>query len=130
MTCSKCGNRGHNKRSCKGQVGGNTSSNNNARVTPRKTVRVAQKRSANRSNTSAHNATTAHARTSSTNNVTEPNRVLKLPLRRPTMSNPATSSSYPQQGSQQSQGSGMLVRWMLSQQIAAFLHSFNVFFTG
>ncbi|KAK8664156.1 hypothetical protein V6N13_083956 [Hibiscus sabdariffa] len=118
MTCSKCGNRCHNKRSCKGQVGGNTSSNNNARVTPRKTVRVAQKRTANRSNTSAH-ATTAHARTSSTNNVIEPKRVLKLPLRRPTMSNPATSSSYPQQGSQQSQGYGMLVRWMLSQHSTA-----------
>ncbi|KAK8659316.1 hypothetical protein V6N13_029522 [Hibiscus sabdariffa] len=99
MTCSKCGNRGHNKRSCKGQVGGNTSSNNNARVAPRKTVRVAKKRTANRSNTFAHDATIAHARTSSTNNVTKPNRVLKLPLRRSTMSNPSTSSSYPQQGS-------------------------------
>ncbi|KAK8607560.1 hypothetical protein V6N13_053291 [Hibiscus sabdariffa] len=95
MTCSKCGNRGHNKRSCRGKVGGNTSSNNNTRVAPRRTIRVAQKRTANRSNTSAHDATTAHARTSSTNTVTEPNKVSKLPVRRPTMSNPATSSSYP-----------------------------------
>ncbi|KAK8643560.1 hypothetical protein V6N13_012849 [Hibiscus sabdariffa] len=119
MTCSKCGNRGHNKRSCRGKVGGNTSSNNNARVAPRRTVRVAQKRTANRSNTSAHDATNAHARTSSTNNVTEPNKVSKLPVRRPTMSNLATSSSYPQQGSQQSQGSVMVVRWMPSQQSTA-----------
>ncbi|KAK8555415.1 hypothetical protein V6N13_045946 [Hibiscus sabdariffa] len=114
MICSKCGNRGHNKRSCRGKVGGNTSSNNNTRVAPRRTIRVAQKRTANRSNTSAHDATTAHARTSSTNNVTEPNKVSKLPVRRPTMSNPATSSSYPQQGSHQSQGSVMVVRWMPS----------------
>ncbi|KAK8559883.1 hypothetical protein V6N13_016616 [Hibiscus sabdariffa] len=119
MTCSKCGNRGHNKRSCRGKVGGNTSSNNNTRVAPRRTIRVAQKMTANRSNTSAHDATTAHARTSSTKNITEPNKVSKLPVRRPTMSNPATSSSYPRQGSRQSQGSIMVVRWMPSQQSTA-----------
>ncbi|KAK8491451.1 hypothetical protein V6N11_059376 [Hibiscus sabdariffa] len=88
-------------------------------MAPRRTIRVAQKRTANRFNTSAHDATTAHARTSSTNNVAEPNKVLKLPVRRPTVSNPATSSSYPQQGSQQSQGSVMVVRWMSSQQSTA-----------
>ncbi|KAK8713699.1 hypothetical protein V6N13_148910 [Hibiscus sabdariffa] len=124
MTCSKCGNRGHNKRSCWGQVGGNTSSNNNARVALRRTIRVAPRRTtmASRSNTSAHTActaTNAHARTSSTHNITEANKNLKLPVRRPTMSNPVTGSSYPQQGRQQSHGSVMTVRWMPSHQSTA-----------
>ncbi|KAL4362749.1 hypothetical protein GQ457_04G007640 [Hibiscus cannabinus] len=31
MTCSKCGSKGHNKRSCRGQVGGNARAGKNAR---------------------------------------------------------------------------------------------------
>ncbi|KAL4347998.1 hypothetical protein GQ457_17G020520 [Hibiscus cannabinus] len=43
MTCSKCDNLGHNKRSCKGVVGGNRplASNSSARKPQRKTRRVA-----------------------------------------------------------------------------------------
>ncbi|KAK8714515.1 hypothetical protein V6N13_149705 [Hibiscus sabdariffa] len=43
MTCSKCGNSGHNKRSCKGVVGGNRplASNSSAGKPQRKTRRVA-----------------------------------------------------------------------------------------
>ncbi|KAK8632706.1 hypothetical protein V6N13_073090 [Hibiscus sabdariffa] len=51
MTCSKCGSKGHNKRSCRGQVGSNARTERNARPS--------------KSNTSEP-MSTAHARQSST----------------------------------------------------------------
>ncbi|KAK8708281.1 hypothetical protein V6N13_059325 [Hibiscus sabdariffa] len=104
MTCSKCGSKGHNKRSCRGQVGGNARAGRNARP--------------NKSNTSGP-MPTAHARQSSTM-PTARATTSKLSVRRKTWSNSATSShpsniQHHQQESQRTLGPPMVVRWMPSQ---------------
>ncbi|GMJ16053.1 hypothetical protein HRI_005274500 [Hibiscus trionum] len=124
MTCSKCGSKGRNKRSCRGQVGGNARS---ARMAPRRNTRPS------RSNTSEPMPTgharvtsepmpTGHARVASTSRIpTGSARPSKLPVRRPTCSN-SVSSTHPtnnqhhEQGSQRTMGPVMTVRWMPSQQ--------------
>ncbi|KAK9026574.1 hypothetical protein V6N11_039409 [Hibiscus sabdariffa] len=42
MTCSKCDSKGHNKRSCRGQVGGNART---GRMAPRRTTRPSRSNS-------------------------------------------------------------------------------------
>ncbi|KAK8614012.1 hypothetical protein V6N13_122391 [Hibiscus sabdariffa] len=76
MTCSKCGSKGHNKRSCRGQVGGNARAGRNARPSM--------------SNTSEP-IPTAHASQSSTMPTVRAT-TYKLSVRRKTCSNSATSS--------------------------------------
>ncbi|KAK8701953.1 hypothetical protein V6N13_020328 [Hibiscus sabdariffa] len=105
MTCSKCGSKGHNKRSCRGQVGGNARTKRNARPS--------------RSNTSEP-MPIAHARQSSTMPTTRAT-TSKLSVRRKIWSNSAISShpsnsQHHQQGSQRTLGPLMVVRWMPSQQ--------------
>ncbi|KAK8664183.1 hypothetical protein V6N13_083982 [Hibiscus sabdariffa] len=105
MTCSKCGSKGHNKRSCMGQVGGNAKPGRSTRP--------------ERSNTSEP-MPTAHARQSSTMLIGRAT-ISKLNVMRKTWSNSATSShpsnnQHHQQGSQRTHGPPMVVRWMSSQQ--------------
>ncbi|KAL4333847.1 hypothetical protein GQ457_07G010930 [Hibiscus cannabinus] len=97
MTCRKCGNIGHNRRSCKGPVGGNTHlpSNVNARVPKRKTTKVAT--SSVPQSTSTANVSTAH--------VPPAHRISKLDVRRSVSFNAGGSSKQNQLGSQHPQGS-------------------------
>ncbi|KAL4346539.1 hypothetical protein GQ457_17G009030 [Hibiscus cannabinus] len=104
MTCSKYGSKGHNKRSCRGRVGGNARAGRNARPSMSNTSEPMPTAHANQSSTMP----TARATPS------------KLSVRRKTCSN-STTSSHPsnnqhhQQGSESTLGPPMLVRWMLRQ---------------
>ncbi|KAK8655675.1 hypothetical protein V6N13_108247 [Hibiscus sabdariffa] len=104
MACRKCGSIGHNRRSCKGPVSGNTPlpSNVNARVPKRKTARVATSNVPQ--STSTANVSTAH--------VPPAHRISKLDVRRSTSFNAAGSRKQNQLGSQHPQGSINIVRWM------------------
>ncbi|KAK8616093.1 hypothetical protein V6N13_017657 [Hibiscus sabdariffa] len=97
MTCKKCRNIGHNRRSCKGPVGGNTHlpSNVNARVPKRKTTRGATSnvpQSTSTSNVSITHVPPAH-------------RISKLDVRKLVSFNAAGLSKQNQLGNQHPQGS-------------------------
>ncbi|KAL4341483.1 hypothetical protein GQ457_08G028060 [Hibiscus cannabinus] len=97
MTCSKCGSKGHNKGSCRGQVGGNARAGRNARPSMSNTSEPMPTAHASQSSTMP----TARATTS------------KLSVRRKTCYNSATSShpsnsQHHQQGSESTLGPPML----------------------
>ncbi|KAK8694361.1 hypothetical protein V6N13_071915 [Hibiscus sabdariffa] len=107
MTCSKCGSKGHNKRSCEGQVGGIARPGRNARPSMSNTSEPMPTAHASQSSTMP----TARATTS------------KLSVRRKTCSNSAISShpsnnQHHQQGSERTLGTSILVRWMLRKSTA------------
>ncbi|KAK8540585.1 hypothetical protein V6N13_027104 [Hibiscus sabdariffa] len=94
MTCSKCGKTGHNKRSCKGQVGGNAP-----------TSKVPRTKDAPTSNAPRRNIDPIPSV-----------RIHKLSVKRPQTSNIQGPSQPTQtEGSQNTQGSIMTVRCMNSQ---------------
>ncbi|KAL4348850.1 hypothetical protein GQ457_17G019440 [Hibiscus cannabinus] len=87
MTCSKCGNSGHNKRSCKGVVGGNRhlASNSSARKPQRKIRRVANSIVPQQVSTQEKHVSTAY--------IPPIDRISKLSVKRVAPDLQATSSS-------------------------------------
>ncbi|KAL4291571.1 hypothetical protein GQ457_14G019510 [Hibiscus cannabinus] len=87
MTCSKCGNSGHNKRSCKGVVGGNRplASNSSARKPQRKTRRVVNSIVPQQVSTQEKPVSTAY--------IPPTDRISKLSVKRVAPGLQATSSS-------------------------------------
>ncbi|KAL4277845.1 hypothetical protein GQ457_03G025990 [Hibiscus cannabinus] len=98
MTCSKCDNSGHNKRSCKGVVGGNKPlpSNSSARKPQRKTRRVANSNVPQQVSTQVSPISTAY--------IPPTDKIPKLSVKRVAPGLQATSSS--QHCLNTSQGSG------------------------
>ncbi|KAK8631684.1 hypothetical protein V6N13_028466 [Hibiscus sabdariffa] len=107
MTCSKCGNSGHNKRSCKGVVGGNRPLpfNSSARKPQRKTRRVTDSNVPQQVSTQVSPVSTV--------SIPPTDRIPKLSVKRVAPGLQATSSS--QHCPNTSQGSVTNVRWMPSQ---------------
>ncbi|KAL4335956.1 hypothetical protein GQ457_07G018510 [Hibiscus cannabinus] len=115
MTCSKCGNSGHNKRSCKGVVGGNRplASNSSARKSQRKTRRVANSIVPQQVSTQEKPVSTAY--------IPPTDRISKLSVKRIAPGLQATSSS--QHCPNTSQASVTNVRWMPSQKTQSSVQS-------
>ncbi|KAK8690435.1 hypothetical protein V6N13_073968 [Hibiscus sabdariffa] len=115
MTCSKCGNSSHNKRSCKGVVGGNRTlpSNSSARKPQRKTRRVANSNVPQQVFTQVSPISTAY--------IPPTDKIPKLSVKRVALCLQATSSS--QHCPNTSQGSVTNVKWMPSQKTQSSVQS-------